>query len=56
MTYLLLVTFGLILFGLLFTGILLVGLQEAEDPTESRPEDLSQFERHHVHRSDLQLK
>ena len=56
MTYLLLATFGLILFGLLFAGVLLVGLQEAGDPTESRPEDLSSFEKHHVRRSDMQLK
>ncbi|NNE00347.1 MAG: hypothetical protein HKN47_23765 [Pirellulaceae bacterium] len=36
-----------------FWGFLSTGLQEADDPSESRPEDLSAFEKRHTHRPDV---
>ena len=34
-------------------GLLSTGLQEADDPSESRPEDLTEFEKRHTHRADV---
>lgn len=39
-------------YGLFYTA-LMIGLQEAEDPEQCRPEDMSHYERHHVHRRDV---
>ncbi|MCA9216686.1 MAG: hypothetical protein KDB27_26635 [Planctomycetales bacterium] len=39
--------------GVVFWGLLSTGVQEADDPTESRPEDLTEYEKRHTHRSDV---
>lgn len=44
---------GLILLAGIAGVMVCVSLQEADDPSESRPEDLSEFEKRHVHRTDI---
>ena len=39
--------------GALYLVMLRIGLQEANDPAESRPEDLTVYEKHHVERPDV---
>lgn len=39
--------------GVVFWALLSTGLQEADDPTESRPQDLTQYEKRHTHRTDV---
>ncbi len=39
--------------GVLYWTLFSVGLQEADDPDESEPEDLTEFEKHHTHRPDV---
>jgi hypothetical protein len=39
--------------GALYLLMLRIGLQEANDPAESRPEDLTDYEKHHVNRPDV---
>ena len=39
-------------YGLYYTAWM-IGIQEAEDPGQCRPEDMSNYERHHVHRGDV---
>jgi len=44
---------GLFVSGITFVAALLVGLQEAGDPAQSQPEDLSKFEKQVVDRPDI---
>lgn len=53
MAYVLIGLAGLMLLAMLSVSALCVSLQEADDPTETRPEDLSEFEKRHVHRTDI---
>jgi hypothetical protein len=46
--------FGLLVMSLTVTAAVLVGLQEARDPSHSRPEDLATWERNLVDRPDLE--
>ena len=50
-----LAAFALVI-GFLAWALLSTGLQEADDPSESRPEDLTNYEKRHTHRSDIRLK
>jgi len=43
----------LVVIGAFYLALLHIGLQEADDPSETRPEDLTKFEKRHVHRADL---
>ncbi len=49
---LLLAAFGMLV-GILYWTLRSVGLQEAGDPQESDPEELTEFEKRHTHRSDV---
>jgi len=42
-----------VIIGAVYWGLMSVGLQEADDPHESDPEDLTEFEKRHTHRSDI---
>ncbi len=42
-----------LIIGALYWALLSVGLQEADDPHESDPDDLTEFEKQHTHRSDV---
>ena len=42
-----------VIIGALYWALVSVGLQEADDPHESDPEDLTEFEKRHTHRSDV---
>ena len=42
-----------VIIGALYWALVSVGLQEANDPHESDPEDLTEFEKRHTHRSDV---
>lgn len=53
MIYLLITFLVVMLTAVLAFLIISVSLQEANDPSESRPEDLTEFEKRHVHRTDL---
>lgn len=44
-----------LIIGAVYWALLSVGLQEADDPDESNPEDLTEFEKRHTHRSDIQI-
>lgn len=44
---------GLILLAMISVSAICVSLQEAGDPSEARPEDLSEFEKRHVRRTDI---
>ena len=43
----------LVVFAALYFTLFRIGLQEAGDPTESRPEDLTEYEKQHVDRADV---
>ena len=43
----------IVVFGALSLALLSVGMQEADDPSETRPEDLTGYEKRHVHRVDM---
>jgi hypothetical protein len=43
----------IVVFGALSLALLSVGMQEADDPSETRPEDLTGYEKRHVHRADM---
>lgn len=53
MAYVLVGLAGLMLLAAIAGITVCVSLQEANDPSESSPEDLSEFEKRHVHRSDI---
>lgn len=53
MTFLVLIATATIFLTLLFIMLTLVGLQEANDPDESHPEELTRFEKEHVDRPDV---
>jgi hypothetical protein len=42
-----------LIIGAVYWAILSVGLQEAGDPDESDPEDLTEFEKRHTDRPDV---
>lgn len=42
-----------VIFAALYLTIFRIGLQEAGDPAESRPEDLTEYEKRHVDRPDV---
>jgi len=44
---------GVIVSGITLAGALAVGISEAGDPAQSRPEDLTEFEKEVVDRGDL---
>jgi hypothetical protein len=44
---------GLFVTAITFVATFLVGIQEAGDPSQSRPEDLTNFEKHMVDRPDI---
>lgn len=49
-----LITLAVLMLMAVIAGITVcVSLQEANDPSESSPEDLSEFEKRHVHRPDV---
>lgn len=43
----------IVVLGALFLALRNIGMQEANDPSETRPEDLTKYERRHVHRADV---
>lgn len=45
---------GVIVASITGVGAVLIGLQEAADPSQSRVEDLAQFERQIVGRGDIE--
>lgn len=45
-------TFALVV-SLMILGLVSTGLQEADDPSESSPDDLTGFEKRHTHRTDI---
>lgn len=50
----LLISFLIVMLAAVLSFLMLsVGLQEASDPAECPLEDLSAFEKRHVHRSDI---
>ena len=51
-TLLALLVAAIVVIGSLYLALVHIGLQEANDPTETRPEDMSKYERRHVHRAD----
>lgn len=53
MVYMFIGLAGLILLAGIAGVMVCVSLQEADAPSESRPEDLSEFEKRHVHRTDI---
>jgi hypothetical protein len=42
-----------VIIGALYWTLMSVGLQEADDPHESDPGDLTEFEKRHTHRPDV---
>jgi hypothetical protein len=44
---------ALVVFGALYFTLRDIGLQEANDPVESRPDDLTEYEKQHVDRPDV---
>ncbi len=44
-----------LIIGAVYWALLSVGLQEADDPQESNPEDLTEFEKRHTHRTDVHV-
>ena len=52
MTFGILILFGAIITSVLIYALMLIGLSEAEDPSQCRPEDMSDFEKRHVHRKE----
>ncbi|WP_164101287.1 hypothetical protein [Candidatus Laterigemmans baculatus] len=53
MVYLLLGFLIVMVAALISFLVISVSLQEANDPVECPPEDLSEFEKRHVHRADI---
>ena len=52
-TLMVLLVAAAVVLGALYFALRNIGLQEAEDPTESHPEELTNYEREHVHRADV---
>jgi len=52
-TVLMMVAVVVLVVGLVAWGLVSTGLQEADDPSESGPEDLTEFEKRHTNRSDV---
>lgn len=46
----------LLVLAVVYWGLLSVGLQEADDPDNTRPEDMTEFEKRHTHRTDVHAK
>lgn len=55
MTLFAMVAAVVVILGGLYWALMSVGLQEADDPHESDPEDLTEFEKRHTHRSDVHV-
>lgn len=53
LTLFLLVAAVALIVGALHWTLTSVGLQEADDPNESSPEDLTDYEKRHTERSDV---
>ncbi len=52
-TFLALLVAATVVVGALYLALRNIGLQEADDPTESHPEELTKYERRHVQRPDV---
>ena len=55
-TLLVVIASGIVILGAVYMALLQIGLQEADDPEESHPEDLTEYEKRHVHRSDVHVQ
>jgi hypothetical protein len=55
MTFAILIFLGALITSVLIYALLLIGLSEAEDSSQCRPEDMSDYEKRHVHRKDALL-